>query len=74
MFLVASRMSALESLNVLPYVKEGIRNGKTHRDIIRELRVAFPGVRGISMRSLKDSVLLITCVQHLDAVTRYWMF
>ena len=46
-------MSALEDLNLLSFIAERIRNGTTHRAIVQELRVAFPGMRGISVRSLK---------------------
>lgn len=46
-------MSALEALNVLPYVQMRVNSGYTHRAIVEELRNRFPGVRGISVRSLK---------------------
>ena len=46
-------MASLENLNVLPLVNCRVQSGYTHRAIVEELRVAFPGVRGISMRSLK---------------------
>ncbi len=45
-------MSALENLNVLPFVNTRLKNGYTRKAIV-ELRIAFPGVRGINVRSLK---------------------
>ncbi len=45
------RMSALENLNVLPFVNTRVKNGYTSK--VEELRIVFPGVRGISVRSLK---------------------
>ena len=46
-------MSALEELNILSYVKRHIQNGSTHKTITEDLRSLFPGVHGISVRSLK---------------------
>ncbi len=46
-------MSALENLNVLPFVNTRLKNGYTRKAIVEELRIAFPGVRGINVRSLK---------------------
>ena len=47
------KMSALEELGLLPLVKKRIKSGFTHKTIVEELRAAYPGVRGISLRSLK---------------------
>lgn len=49
----STAMSVLDSLNLLPLVQKRIRTGATHKVIIQELRMLFPGVRGISVRSLK---------------------
>jgi hypothetical protein len=43
----------LEDLDVLPFVRTRIKGGGTHKKIVQELRAIFPGVRGISVRSLK---------------------
>ena len=46
-------MSAYEVLGQLSFVAGRIKSGSTHKVIVQELRIAFPGVRGISVRSLK---------------------
>ncbi len=46
-------MSAFRDLNLLPIVERRIGSGSTHWAIVQELKAAFPGVRGISIRSLK---------------------
>ncbi len=53
MLQVANSMSSLDSLDILPLVQSRVRNGHTHKRIVEELRRTFPGVRGISVRSLK---------------------
>ncbi len=35
-------MSALENLNVLPFVNTRLKNGYTRKAIVEELRIAFP--------------------------------
>ena len=46
-------MSTLDRLGVLPYVKRKVESGATHEAIVKELHRMYPGVRGISIRSLK---------------------
>ena len=59
-------MSAYEALGLFPLVKERIESGCTHRALVQELRSAFPGVRGLSVRSLKRF-----CAKHnLHATSR----
>ena len=56
-------MSVFERLNLLPYVAGRVQTGA----IVRDLQVLLPGVRGISVRSLKRF-----CVaHHLHATSRY---
>ena len=46
-------MSTFERLGLFPYIAGRVRGGSTYGAIVRDLRVALPGVRGISVRSLK---------------------
>jgi hypothetical protein len=44
-------MAALEDLNLLPMLTIRRFEGASYKTIARELRVLFPGVRGMSARS-----------------------
>ena len=46
-------MAVLEDLGVLSFVERSLKNGSTHKAITEDLRTLYPGVRGISVRSLK---------------------
>ena len=46
-------MAVIEELGLLPYVERRIRSGAKQKTIVEELRALFPGVRGISVRSVK---------------------
>lgn len=46
-------MSVFEDLNLLPFVKMRVNAGGSHKEIVAELKNIYPGLRGISVRSLK---------------------
>ena len=46
-------MSTFGDLGLLPFVRSRVRSGSTQKAIVEEIRAAFPGVKGISVRSLK---------------------
>ena len=52
-YATVSAMSVFRDLNLLHMVERRVKNGFSHRAIVQELKSAFPGVRGISVRSLK---------------------
>lgn len=59
-------MSLLEALNLLAFMQRRIQDGNTHKSIAEELRRLFPGVRGISARSVRRF-----CARHdLHATSR----
>ena len=43
----------IEELGLLPLVERRIKSGAKYKTIVEELKRLFPGVRGISVRSLK---------------------
>ena len=46
-------MATLSELGVLPLVALRRKNGSSYKEISEELRALFPGVRGLSVKSLK---------------------
>ena len=46
-------MAALEELGLLPFIRKRIEEGSTYKVLCNELRSMFPGVRGVSVRSIK---------------------
>lgn len=46
-------MALLDELGLLAYIRKRIEDGNTHKVIAEDLRSLFPGVRGISARSVR---------------------
>jgi len=59
-------MALLNELGLLTFIRRRIEGGDTHKSLAEELRLLFPGVRGISARSVKRF-----CAEHnLHATSR----
>ena len=49
----SGKMSGIESLNCVDYIKERVKNKGTHKEIASDLQQLFPNSRGLSERSVR---------------------